>query len=338
MSSMAYVDVPVAWLPQIGKIFAVNISDFSFVHQISRPLTRPMLNRISRTYGVLCSLGMCSRYHVVYNSMIPIDDKKRMVDEAMMTGILPSSNVHMISFENLSSTFDKYLYQGTGRSGRYADTYSDLTLSFWYRMNHYKLLSNYYWVMQDDVGWVGEFGQALSMIQISTQVDYLAPGCQDDCIQKRNASSSLPCSCITSFVRYSHRLLESKYYGYIIGKQRTSSLSHIAMQLQKNKNRPRSNDDFRFVDLLDIISESQIMDPRLWGKSRRGSKNIAVEDKNCTSYNSTFSLDSVNVSMEMVHKLESEYDSIDHPHMSNVFNFSRPAKPICLIFRNIIDS
>ncbi len=338
MSSMAYVDVPVAWLPQIGKIFAVNISDFSFVHQISRPLTRPMLTRISRTYGVLCSLGLCSRYHVVYNSMMPADNKRIILDETMMNSIMPSSNVHIISLENLTSTFDKYMYKDTGRNGRYADTYSDLALSFWYRMNHYKLLSKYYWVMQDDVGWVGEFGQVLSMIQISTTVDYLAPGCRDDCVQKRNASSSVPCTCITSFVRYSHRLLESMYYRYIRGEQRTNSLSHIAMQLQKSKNGPRSKEDFRFVDLLDILSESQIMDPKLWGKSRRSSKIMVGEDKNSIHDDFAFSSDSVNVSMEMIDKFESEYDNIEHPHMSNVFNFTHPAKPICLIFRNIIDS
>ena len=192
-------------------------------------------------------------------------------------------------------------------------------------------------MMQDDVGWVGEFGQALSMIQISTNVDYLAPGCRDICIIERNASSSLPCSCITNFVRYSSRLLESKYHRYIRGERRTNSLTHIAMQLQKSKNDQSKKDDLRFIDLLDIASESQIMDPKLWGRSRRGAKMMSNED-NCTFDEYISSLDSVNVSLETINKYESEYSSIDHPHMSNVFVFTSPVKPICLVFRNIIDT
>ena len=337
MSSMAYVDVPVAWLPQIGKIFAVNISDFSFVHQISRPLTRPMLTRISRTYGVLCSLGMCNKYHVVYNPLTlhAGDDKKRQIDEIMMTGIMPASNVYIISHENITLTFDKY----SDLNDVDIVTYSDLTLTYWHSRNHFKLLSNYYWVMQDDVGWVGEFGQALSMMQISTTVDYLAPGCRDDCILSRSASSVFSCSCITSFVRYSTRLLESKYYGYLRGNQRTDTLTHMAIQLQKSKGIQGVKSDFRFLDLLDITSESHIMDSRLWGMSRRGAKlSTENEDKNCTYNEYASSIDSVNVTMETIDVLETEYGSIEHPHMSNVFNFTRAAKPICLIYRNIVDS
>ena len=43
------------------------------------------------------------------------------------------------------------------------------------------------------------------------------------------------------------------------------------------------------------------------------------------------------IPIEVFHKAADEYSDIEHPHISNVINFTQPAKPIGVLYRTLKD-
>ena len=200
---------------------------------------------------------------------------------------------------------------GVGNGGKLV---ADLTLSLWFAEHRHRLDSNFVWTMQDDVAWIGELGQILSMLQISTKSDYFAAGCMKVC----GKNESLTCKCHTSFVRYSLSLLSSLYKSFRRGERERDLQKHTMTCTHVMKQ------GMRYTDILDVAGS--IFDTALWGPHLHEQEMQC--DVNC---------DGVFVSLEVFRAAEEDHRGIEHPHLSNVINFTRPAKPIGVIYRNVHD-
>lgn len=186
------------------------------------------------------------------------------------------------------------------------------------------------------VGWVGEFGQLLSLLQISTKSDYLAVGCSDAC---KNDYENKTCTCThTSFVRYSNKLLQSMHKGLLEGERGEVPNSYALMHTIKH--------GMRYDDLLSIVGQANIFHSHIWKgqnseiKSKAPSKAKAKANHHTTNSSSSQSSPPYNIGilLEVFQNYEDEYRELEHRHISNLRNFTQPAKPIGLIFLDILPS
>jgi hypothetical protein len=203
------------------------------------------------------------------------------------------------------------------------DSYSEYTLSLWFQNNRASLDSNFIWVMQDDVDFVGEFTQVLSMLQISSKVDYLAPGCVASAevasrwdsqatveigveakgSNFKGSTSSSDYCCHGSFVRYSARLLDSLHDGLIAGERTGANSFSISHALKFS---------FSFNDLLDIKGALEVFESPYWSRQFHHSPVW----KNATDFPG-----------EVLERFEDEYA------LKSSASIIFPARPVGLMFR-----
>ena len=322
LHSLSYVDVPVAWLPSIGKIFSGNISNFVFVYQISHPISLSVLVRVARSYDMLCRLGYCNKFYVLYNSMtLGLETRKN--DESMLRGILSDANVYIVEPEEVMQIFKKKNFtELKSKSASVArsrgDSFSDYALSTWFLKNHEKLQSSFAWVVQDDVGWVGEFGQVLSMLQVSSRADYLATGClapPDETVEHELQDRGIY-YCHAAFVRYSSQLLESLHDALLSGERFDSNSFAISHVVNHSFN-------FNYLDLADLTG--QIFESPLWNKSLHYSSNGNENSADTVPFFDT------GVSKYEFERFEAEYA------LKSAVSIIYPTRPVALIFRNLLD-
>jgi hypothetical protein len=233
-NTLTYHDVPLTWLPSIGKIFPGNYSDFIFVHQISHPLSLPMLHRVSNTFGELCKLSMCDKYFLLYSPSSCYRDSY-VKDEQMLRAVLPDGAVVAIEQSSRTScrSNDTACLNSTETIDRNEDRRRRVDiLTSWF--SSHQLNSGNVWVMQDDVGWVGDFSQILSLLQLSSKADYLVSDCSLGCLN--NEDISMQCECDNSFVRYSRRLLTAMSECVVDEGLKLTSGNHLALQYANMNN------------------------------------------------------------------------------------------------------
>lgn len=331
LHSLSYVDVPVAWLHSIGKIFSGNISDFVFVYQISHPISLSVLVRVAKSYDMVCRLGYCNKFHLLYNSMkLGLETRKN--DESMLRGILPDANLFVVEPEEVMQIFSKKNFTEAVKSNvarSRGDSFSQYALSIWFVKNHGRLGSSFAWVVQDDVGWVGEFGQVLSMLQVSSRADYLATGCvapsddetvidapDDETVVYQSQDHDVY-YCHAEFVRYSAQLLESLHNALLSGEQFDSNsfaISHVV------------NHSFKYLDLADLTG--QVFESPLWNKSLHYFSNGNDNSSDTVHHNSSFD---AGLSKHEFERFEQEYA------LKSAAIIIYPTRPVALIFRNLLD-
>ena len=256
-NALSYVDVPVNWFSSISKVFPGNMSDFIFIHHISHPLDLSTLKRISKVYYSLCQLNLCYKYKLLYNNLITSASLNKLeTDRAILSDFLPEESLYFVDSFPLNQNYSDLLE-------------AELKFSYW--LSKYdKIKSGYVWVMRDDVGYVGDFAQILTMLQLSSTADYLAIGCticknfgyrisiSSDYYTKdhayHNNSSSIHCH--TNFVRYSSSFLKSvnrKIFNNDDKYQYDKDSFSIIFCL---------NNKFKYLDMLEI--SNQIFHPYFW--------------------------------------------------------------------------
>lgn len=302
-STLSYHDVPVQWLPRIGELFLPgNYTDFIFVHQISRPLTLPILQRIVNTHGALCKLSMCHKYFVLY-APIRCNNKHIENDERMLRNVLPERALSVFCIDSTDTSYKSRITRAD-QNLSYPDNCNprvNILLS-WFSSQQFDSQSGYIWVMQDIVGWVGDFSQILSLLQLLSTADYLSLDCSSDCLQGRFKSNA-ECECDLSFVRYSRRLL--------------ASMSSCT-----------ANDvwDDRESENLSVLRHLQIHDFKVKNLRTLASDIFAI-DKGIDWMTFTSFMDDY----------MSSNDWTDGKDGSRHTMFS-PSKPIALVFRNLSDT